>query len=177
MKSRSSRLSLCLGCSGGVSPPMELPEFISLIVAALCERRKKFENDGGNRTPLQQNMPPRRGWGIGWRGWIQRFRCGRICGQPRCGYSLQPCVTATTALRQHRRWVNGQNENNARWVGSGKPRDTPNTRTEIPSRPAQAGRESERGDLSCDRQPHLTSPRPSPPFHGGEGEHFRMVRG
>ena len=23
-----------------------------------------------------RNMPPRRGWGIGWRGWLQRFRGG-----------------------------------------------------------------------------------------------------
>ena len=26
-----------------------------------------------------RNMPPRRGWGMGWRGWLQRFRSGRSC--------------------------------------------------------------------------------------------------
>ncbi|MFO1487692.1 MAG: hypothetical protein U1F65_04365 [Verrucomicrobiota bacterium] len=43
VKSRSRRLSLCLGCSGGVVTAGELPEFMPGIVAALCERRKKLK--------------------------------------------------------------------------------------------------------------------------------------
>src|ERR1035437_55630 len=37
----------------------------------------------GNEFKLRQerNMPPRRGWGMGWRGWLQRFRSGRSDGK------------------------------------------------------------------------------------------------
>ena len=46
------------------------------------------------RLPRRNEVKAGRGWGRGWRGWLQRFRSGRSCGQPQRGCSLQPSVDA-----------------------------------------------------------------------------------